>query len=589
MLLQIAQEMNLTQLSFSYPTGKSGPIGKDKKYEDAGEVQMAVVEGCHEYPIKRRAITPCVEYDTAAEWLQSCSTSHDTCRPFEICELPTRVVEISQDDSPPKLRLIETCGNKGKYVTLTHCWGSEPIAAETTKKNVPNYKGMVPFEELPRNFKDAITVTQALGFEYIWIDSLCIIQDSKEDWDIECSRMAAIYANSVLTIAGSAASYADHGFLHPRPQSSSSIKVDLMRETKLTGTVLLDVSSEDWELQISQEPESPLSKRGWILQERLLSSRILYLGSRQMYFECDSSERYESYPRNTIPARDRSGGSVSTKGAESLRKNILKTVSPQSVYALWYSIIVACSACQLTYGDDRLPSLSGLANRFQARLKGDEYLAGIWRGDMIHGLLWYRKYPKAEPQSVYSPRNDAPSWSWVSCDRPVRFYVDFWAGWLDGRQWKPFVQEVETLDISTRLSGQNRFGRVDRGTWKVRGCVRECVLQHMKNSNGSSNWFVCDGQNCRPQSWFFPDGGEFDSEETSPYSKIHALLLGQKPDAIGHDTIRYALVLKPDSEQSCTFRRIGITSLGCDAEHLVAKNESFAWLEKGERLTIDIV
>ena len=585
-VLPVIQGINLDSLYFSYPTGKSGPPRKDEKYENAGEIHMAVVEGCHEYPIKRRAISPCIEYDVAAEWLQSCSTTHHTCRPSEICDLPTRVVEISTDIFPPKLRLLETRGKKGQYVTLTHCWGLEAIAAKTLKENQADYQKDICFEELPRNFKDGIAVTQALGFEYIWIDSLCIIQNSVEDWEFECSRMAAIFVNSVLTIAGSAAGFANHGFLHPRPQSSSSIQVDLMRETSLTGTVMLD-AFDNWGMQTAKEPDSPLIKRGWILQERLLSPRILYLGSRQMYFECNSSERYESFPTSTIPASDPPNDFV--HGAESLRKNVLDTVSPQSVYALWYSIVVACSACQLTNGDDRLPSLSGLATRFQSRLKRDEYLAGIWRGDMIHGLLWYRKYPEAQPQSVNAPRTGAPSWSWVSCNRPVRFYVDHWNGWLNGYQWKSFVKEIKTLHISARPTGQDRFGCVERGTWKVQGRMRECILRHLQNSDGSSNWFVCRSEDNQPLSWFLPDRGEFDNEGTSPHSGIHALSLGQKPDAIRSDPVRYALLLQSVGEQPSTFRRIGITSLGYHREHLAAKEECFAWLEKGDRFTIDIL
>ena len=578
----------LDALIFSYPTAGASStreLPKDEKYDNAGEIHLAVVDGCHEYQIKRCAISLNANYNIAREWLQSCSR-HKACRLFEICTLPSRVIEVSGKDFPPTIRLLETNGKSGQYLTLTHCWGREPIKAKTIGANVSNYKTKIPFEELPLNFQDAIIVTRELDFEYIWIDSLCIIQDSLQDWEIECSRMAAIFANSVLTIAGAAAGFANHGFLHPRPRPSSSIQIDIKRESLSTGTMMLDVS-DDWSLQPIQQPDSPLSKRGWILQERLLSPRILYFGSRQMYFECDSSERYESHPTSTLPQINSPATMLQT--AVPFGKNVLSDTSQRSVYALWYSIVVACSNCQLTNGDDRLPSLSGLASRFRSKLKGDEYLAGIWRGDMVHGLLWYRQYPNAHPQSVNAPQIGAPSWSWVSCDRPVQFYVDRWEGWADGYGWKPFVLEMQTLLISATPTGLDPFGRVEQGTWKVRGRMTECILRFLQNDDGSSDWFVCRSHDEQPLSVFLPDGGEFDRAEPGRHTGIFALLLGQKPAAIRNAPLKYALLLRPVGGRSSTFERIGITSLGYERQHLPASKESIAWLESGSNGVVDIV
>ena len=495
----------LDALIFSYPTAGASStreLPKDEKYDNAGEIHLAVVDGCHEYQIKRCAISLNANYNIAREWLQSCSR-HKACRLFEICTLPSRVIEVS---------------------------GRE------------------------------------------WLQS--------------CSRHKACRLFEICTLPSRVIEVSGNGFLHPRPRPSSSIQIDIKRESLSTGTMMLDVS-DDWSLQPTQQPDSPLSKRGWILQERLLSPRILYFGSRQMYFECDSSERYESHPTSTLPQINSPATMLQT--AVPFGKNVLSDSSQRSVYALWYSIVVACSNCQLTNGDDRLPSLSGLASRFRSKLKGDEYLAGIWRGDMVHGLLWYRQYPNAHPQSVNAPQIGAPSWSWVSCDRPVQFYVDRWEGWADGYGWKPFVLEMQTLLISATPTGLDPFGRVEQGTWKVRGRMTECIIRFLQNDDGSSDWFVCRSHDEQPLSVFLPDGGEFDRAEPGRHTGIFALLLGQKPAAIRNAPLKYALLLRPVGGRSSTFERIGITSLGYERQHLPASKESIAWLESGSNGVVDIV
>jgi hypothetical protein len=98
------------------------------------------------------------------------------------------------------IRLIDTEGKTFQYAALSHCWGSGPRLT-TTKSNWSKLALNVSFNALPPLFQDAVIITRQLGLRYIWIDSLCIIQDSLRDWETESSKMGSIYQNSYITIS----------------------------------------------------------------------------------------------------------------------------------------------------------------------------------------------------------------------------------------------------------------------------------------------------------------------------------------------------------------------------------------------------
>ena len=86
-----------------------------------------------------------------------------------------------------------------KYATLSHCWeDSQPI--RTTRSNLTRRQGRLEWGQLPLAFQEAIDIVRKLGIKYLWIDSLCIVQDDPEEWAIESARMANIFEKSVVTI-----------------------------------------------------------------------------------------------------------------------------------------------------------------------------------------------------------------------------------------------------------------------------------------------------------------------------------------------------------------------------------------------------
>ncbi|ORY13348.1 heterokaryon incompatibility, partial [Clohesyomyces aquaticus] len=101
------------------------------------------------------------------------------------------------------VKLVETKeGQTGCYVALSHCWGSpENHPLETTKENYGERLAGVPLENLPKTFRGVVKITNHIGVKYLWIDSLCIIQDDTEDWKQEAAKMGAVYEYARLTIA----------------------------------------------------------------------------------------------------------------------------------------------------------------------------------------------------------------------------------------------------------------------------------------------------------------------------------------------------------------------------------------------------
>lgn len=139
-------------------------------------------------------------------WIKDCQDSHSACRSSKFSgTLPTRVIDVGSPDGGTPLHLCDTNGQAGDFIALSHCWGGrQPL--ELTKENADPLKSCVPWAKLPNTFQDAIAVTRMLGLRYIWIDSLCIIQNDAQDWEREAAKMALIFESAYLTIAATAAS-----------------------------------------------------------------------------------------------------------------------------------------------------------------------------------------------------------------------------------------------------------------------------------------------------------------------------------------------------------------------------------------------
>lgn len=348
------------------------------------------------------------------------------------------------------------------YVALSHCWGSShPL--QLLKGNITEFESQIPFFAIPETFRDAIHIARSLNFAHIWIDSLCIIQDSKKDWEMQSSQMANIYSMAELVLGAVRASSAHDGFLKPRfPHRESTLKVQSMKESGKEFPIRYRL------LPFSDSPllVEPLYTRAWALQERLMARRFLAYGLWDMSWACVESSCCECGVRGSqSPA---SPGLATPHFSEALEDSRARGHEPRiGLGTLWEEIVLTpYFGRQLTFPHDNLVAVSALASRFQAE-SGWAYLAGLWRENIIRGLLWEPRIPRFDGppgpvQLDHVAMKDRPSWTWASiCTLDLIPYVH-----------QPDEHElVEVLETKAVPSTVDPFGAVSEGLIKLSGIL----------------------------------------------------------------------------------------------------------------------
>jgi hypothetical protein len=337
-----------------------------------------------------------------------------------------------------------------------------------TSRNLATLKHQISISDLPLTFKQAFEVTRRLGIRYIWIDSLCIFQDSTEDWLHEAALMHKVYSHSYCTIAAAASADSTQGLFRRRKPHflyPCEIEIPWLGKTKY--------QLVDFDFWASQIQDQPLHRRGWVVQERLLAPRVLHFSSQQLIWECRELSAAEKYPSGLLLVL--SGVQTSFKGLDPekdgarLRKLSGDNSQDPKFYAhhLWDKILVAYSSSLLTIGSDKLIALSGIAKRQQAELN-DQYLAGLWGSFLPSQLLWNVESCRQidNSPSVRSSKYRAPSWSWASVDgviSPGGFADD---GFL-----------IDIVEASITPATSDLTSLVKSGYLRIRGVLKELQLQ----------------------------------------------------------------------------------------------------------------
>ncbi|KAF2127943.1 hypothetical protein P153DRAFT_367866 [Dothidotthia symphoricarpi CBS 119687] len=227
-------------------------------------------------------------FDNAKHWLEACTHTHDTCRRPDTASntdaLPTRLVDIhplGQDS--PYIRAINsaTLTPQTAYIALSHVW--DPTDTISLSRDFLKTQHQdFPRAALPRTYNRAIHAAHRLGYRYIWDDRLCIMQDCEADRRVQCARMASVFRNAALTLV------LDQ--LHTNDKDSSN---DKHRSTTAHNPVIPD--------SVLAAPGFAWDTRAWALQDRLLSRRLLRLGTRQMYWECGALRASDVFPQGLAP------------------------------------------------------------------------------------------------------------------------------------------------------------------------------------------------------------------------------------------------------------------------------------------------
>lgn len=309
--------------------------------------------------------------------------------------MPTRVLDVGSGDGSEEPRLVISHGPPRHYVALSHCWG-ERKPLQTTAQNIQQHLLKIEMACMPRTFKDAVMVTRNLGFRYLWIDSLCIIQGDAEDWAREVPRMADVYRNAEVTIGGLFQADSSAGFLqregispqayvweYKDPGESKYKRVTICQSEYHIGP--LETWRFDSRFGSLNVEGAPLERRAWVLQERLLSRRALYFSTWRMIFECRTWTWVEDELRHKVVDKY----PLLLGGAEpELEKWDFVENAEKPDTETWYRVVEKYTKRSLTVPADSLPALSGLARVYWGNGQ-ENYIAGLLKDDLPRGLAWY--------------------------------------------------------------------------------------------------------------------------------------------------------------------------------------------------------
>ncbi|OCL06658.1 HET-domain-containing protein, partial [Glonium stellatum] len=373
--------------------------------------------------------------------LERCVQDHEICRDFASSSvLPTRVVHLGLNNS--EIKLFEPpSGTIAQFAALSYCWGKQ-LPITTTGNTIAERKLGLAWNSLPPVFQDAVTVARRLGLEYIWIDSLCIIQDSHEDWEIESMRMASIYQSAHVTIAVASSDSCTVPFLTPRLKDGPAHPITLEVDSHDGNSYCLKAREP---ARPHHTSDDPLNTRAWVHQERILSTRILHYTTHELVWECRRSMMCECQAHEYPPAREPllPEEASSEQGDDKGRG------------------IAFYTERKVTYPSDRLPALSGIASIVHQRT-GSSYMAGLWRDNLISDLQWEvsdNDHPTKRSLDVYR----APTFSWASLEVRAKYPYHFNA--------PSFRHDATVLNAGCSAAGLDPFGTVKDGFVELEGYV----------------------------------------------------------------------------------------------------------------------
>ncbi|KAK3402349.1 heterokaryon incompatibility protein-domain-containing protein [Sordaria brevicollis] len=375
------------------------------------------------------------------KWLTKCINCHKECSTSNVpsnwiydYQRKVRFVDVGTEEFPDS-RLIEAESLTNitggiQYVTLSYRWTAETEVTSLKRSNKISYQASIPTDKLPRVYRDATTVARALGIRYLWIDSLCIIQDSLEDWDEQSSMMDQIYSYGVLNLS---AIFSDRAIGLQIKRDPLAVSPCVLSRRLSTNSENGDALYEHWACFEADGINSfvdlaPLFQRAWCHQERILPMRNLYFGE-QLIWQCrrtmanesfpSSICRWQSYrPSRTYEYAQRQHTSVANNEWQMINLN-----------QRWEELVHLYSNAELTKQTDRLVALRGILNRIAGLYKETEpdwCIAGLWKRCLVKQLLWRRsgKICASDSRKIAHSKEVLavfPSWSWASCATAITY------------------------------------------------------------------------------------------------------------------------------------------------------------------------
>ncbi|KAI1385210.1 HET-domain-containing protein [Hypoxylon trugodes] len=557
-------------------------------------------------------------FSKACGWIENCDESHvseipegedpsqfsNYCLPSQqrllsLEKLPTRVVDVGRLDG--KVRLVEGNERAEKYLCLSHCWGEHQIIT-TTNSTLLERMHEIRTEDLSKTFSDAIQMTRRFEIDYIWIDSLCIIQDDAADWERESAQMASIYHNAYLTLAATKSRNGNGGLFTITP------------DFKISGTTpdgeeyyLIFREKIDHDLSMDNtSPQFPLMTRAWIFQERMLSPRVLHFGYYELFFECSTNAYCECDNIGFLSATD----DIPLPNPRSLYSSALETTISTSngkmsnnawirltqyfIARVWRSFVMLYTGLHLTIPGDCLPALAGVARTFAEKRKSP-YLSGLFQDSLLDDLLWMTfNCEKSRPQKWR-----APSWSWAS----IEGLIEYQDGLITYQDDQVFLEKQEERiefafieDCTSTPAGLNEFGQVSSGSLRVTSQLLPAalLLKADLDTLRRPQYYLCienDGKILSPRVWPDYDLTRPGLYEVLSGAEVYCLRMTQqtKPKIDNSLILRFI-----STDTGKTFERIGSLQLNArtaqiDCLEPEMRELAIMALDKAEVTTVNIV
>ncbi|KAL9073787.1 MAG: hypothetical protein Q9157_004612 [Trypethelium eluteriae] len=435
-------------------------------------------------------------------WLHECIRTHEHCKSASSQYLPNRLLAIN--GASFQLVSSDSIPSSERYITLSHHWGEVSTAQDTIllQTTYDHLRTDHAISSLPKTFRDAMAISSKLGIKYLWIDKLCIYQDSLEDWRREVGMMQDIYKNAFLNISALGARDEGEGCFFDRDPRDIAPTIVKLRQTSSSEPKDFRFALEKgWAWRLSFDNE-PIVRRGWVVQERLLSPRVLHFGRKQIFWECREKNACEIHPDTVYCYKDSNKDRVNTERRPEtprrphLWKQLLDAPDRrvitdytsngeyEQLFLDWNAIIHTYAKCNLTIPSDKLVALSGLANdmkRTLSSLRPDHmhrYLAGLWEEKLVDQLVWNVLGP-AKRVKEYR----APSWSWASVDGSCNLGL----GLVEKEHKVDFVEikEAKTEIFEGLETGEVKGGWVRLvGPWLQLKLLPQNETAHWPHENG---------------------------------------------------------------------------------------------------------
>jgi hypothetical protein len=414
-----------------------------------------------------------IHFELLREWLKVCDNEHEEhhCHLRSPALFPTRLIDVGHKRSHSLRLHCPKQGEAGDYVVLSHCWGNltkeQKDAFNTSRKNIDARFQGIDLKTLPQTYQDAVRVTRELDKQYLWIDSLCIIQGGDGDWQSESERMETVFRNAYCTIAASSAADSTVGFLGPEKRARKYVKVPKSSH----GPIYVCEAIDDFHGDVE---DNLLNKRAWVLQERALSRRTIHFTTCQSYWECGAGVQCQTLTRMH-------NSKSLFLGDPRFPMSLLSRFEKDRITLFQY-LFRRYSRLGITVKTDRSVAISGLEKRLVETFE-TEGQHGVTEKYLHRSLLWQRDGDPRMKRILYKNRK-VPSWSWMAYEGHIK-YMPIEFGTVGWNEIVRFGARDTILEAQVK---EFRHCRVERsGT--------QCEVSD-KTDGSEGGWLRYDEEDC---------------------------------------------------------------------------------------------